>query len=117
VWIGLLDDVRSGVESCGSGCPDFPSDFPSVAALRPRAVHGAVQIHLGVISSGRASLSAGGTEARLAVIRQRTHTGRPLGAGEFIQDLEKATQHVQAFFDGAPAWSADSSLTPFVKML
>ena len=37
-------------------------------------------------------LSAGETEARLAVIRQRTHTGRPLGTGEFIQDLEKATQ-------------------------
>lgn len=37
-------------------------------------------------------LSAGETEARLAVIRQRTHTGRPLGTEEFIQDLEKATQ-------------------------
>jgi hypothetical protein len=37
-------------------------------------------------------LSAGETEARLAVIRQRTHTGRPLGTEEFIQDLEKVTQ-------------------------
>jgi hypothetical protein len=37
-------------------------------------------------------LSAGETEGRLAVIRQRTHTGRPLGTEEFIQDLEKATQ-------------------------
>jgi hypothetical protein len=62
-------------------------------------------------------LFSGETEARLAVIRQRTHTGRRLGTGEFIQDREKAMQHVQAFFDGAPAWSADSSLTPFVKML
>ncbi len=35
---------------------------------------------------------AGKTEARLAVIRQRTHTGRPLGAQEFIQDLEKMRQ-------------------------
>ena len=31
-------------------------------------------------------------ESRLAVIRQRTHTGRPLGTAEFIQRLEKATE-------------------------
>jgi hypothetical protein len=37
-------------------------------------------------------LSAGETETRLAVIRQCTHTGRPLGTEEFIQDLEKGTQ-------------------------
>jgi putative transposase len=37
-------------------------------------------------------LSAAETEARLAVIRQRTHTGRPLGTEEFVQDLEKVTQ-------------------------
>jgi hypothetical protein len=29
-------------------------------------------------------------ESRLAVTRQRTHTGRPLGTAEFIQSLEKA---------------------------
>jgi putative transposase len=40
----------------------------------------------------REYLRAGETEARLAVIRQRTHTGRPLGTQEFIQDLEKMTQ-------------------------
>jgi putative transposase len=40
----------------------------------------------------REYLTAGETEARLAVIRQRTHTGRPLGTQEFIQDLEKMTQ-------------------------
>jgi hypothetical protein len=37
-------------------------------------------------------LSAGETEARLAVIRQRTHTGRPLGTEDLIQDLGKVTQ-------------------------
>jgi hypothetical protein len=31
-------------------------------------------------------------QGRRAVIRQLTHTGRPLGTEEFIQDLEKATQ-------------------------
>jgi hypothetical protein len=31
-------------------------------------------------------------ESRLAVIRQRTHTGRPLETAEFIQSLEKAMQ-------------------------
>jgi putative transposase len=40
----------------------------------------------------REYLGAGEMESRLAVIRQRTHTGRPLGTAEFIQDLEKATQ-------------------------
>jgi putative transposase len=40
----------------------------------------------------REYLGAGEMESRLAVIRQRTHTGRPLGTAEFVQDLEKATQ-------------------------
>jgi putative transposase len=37
----------------------------------------------------REYLGAGETEERLAVIRQRTYTGRPLGTQDFIQDLEK----------------------------
>jgi hypothetical protein len=40
----------------------------------------------------REYLGTGEMESRLAVIRQRTHTGRPLGNAEFIQSLEKATQ-------------------------
>jgi hypothetical protein len=40
----------------------------------------------------RECLGAGEIESRLAAIRQRTHTGRPLGTAEFIQSLEKATQ-------------------------
>jgi hypothetical protein len=47
-------------------------------------------------------LSAGETEARLAVIRQRTHTGRPLGTEDFIQDLEKATQRRIALHKRGP---------------
>ena len=47
-------------------------------------------------------LSAGETEARLAVIRQRTHTGRPLGTEEFIQDLEKVTQRRKALQKRGP---------------
>jgi hypothetical protein len=35
---------------------------------------------------------AGRTEARLAVIRQCTHTGGPLGTEEFIQELKRVTQ-------------------------
>jgi hypothetical protein len=31
-------------------------------------------------------------ESKLAAIRQRTHTGRPVGTAEFIQGLERATQ-------------------------
>ncbi len=42
--------------------------------------------------SWRKYLQAGEDESKLAAIRQRTHTGRPLGSGEFIQGLEKATQ-------------------------
>jgi putative transposase len=37
-------------------------------------------------------LAAGESESRLAVIRQRTHTGRPLGSAEFIQSMEQITQ-------------------------
>ena len=40
----------------------------------------------------REYLAEGELESKLAVIRQRTHTGRPLGNAEFVQDLEKATQ-------------------------
>jgi putative transposase len=40
----------------------------------------------------REYLAEGELESKLAVIRQRTHTGRPLGSAEFVQDLEKATQ-------------------------
>jgi putative transposase len=44
------------------------------------------------VTAWREYLGAGEMESRLAVIRQRTHTGRPLGSAEFVQDLEKATQ-------------------------
>jgi len=37
-------------------------------------------------------LVAGNTEAEMAAIRQRTHTGRPLGGDEFVHSLEQATR-------------------------
>ena len=37
-------------------------------------------------------VSGGFIVNRLALIRQRTHTGRPLGNAEFIQSLAKAMQ-------------------------
>ena len=40
----------------------------------------------------REYLGAGETESRLAVIRQHTHAGRPLGGTEFIHDLERIAQ-------------------------
>jgi hypothetical protein len=40
----------------------------------------------------REYLGAGEMEARLAVIRQRKHTGPPLRTAEFIQRLEETTQ-------------------------
>jgi hypothetical protein len=40
-------------------------------------------------SDWRNYLAAGESESRLAVIRQRTHTGRPLGSAEFIHSMEK----------------------------
>ena len=40
----------------------------------------------------REYLGAGETESQLAVIPQRTHTGRPLGTAEFVHGLGKATQ-------------------------
>ena len=43
-------------------------------------------------SAWREYLAAGETESRLAIIRQRTHTGRPLGSAAFIQGLEKIAQ-------------------------
>ena len=42
--------------------------------------------------SWREYLAAGEMESQLAVIRQRTHTGRPWGSAEFVHGLEKATQ-------------------------
>jgi putative transposase len=43
-------------------------------------------------SDWRDYLAAGESESRLAIIRQRTHTGRPLGDAEFTQSMEKITQ-------------------------
>jgi hypothetical protein len=38
------------------------------------------------------SQAAGEWKSRLAVIRQRTHRGRPLGDAEFTQSMEKIAQ-------------------------
>jgi putative transposase len=43
-------------------------------------------------SEWRNYLAAGESESRLAVIRQRTHTGRPLGNAEFVHSMEKIAQ-------------------------
>ena len=40
----------------------------------------------------REYLALGELGPNLALIRQRTHTGRPLGNAEFVHDLEKATK-------------------------
>jgi hypothetical protein len=40
---------------------------------------------------GAPLLNAGKTESKLAAIRHRTHTGRPLGTAEFIRALENET--------------------------
>ena len=50
----------------------------------------------------REYLGAGEMESRLAVIRQRTHTGRPLGTAEFILSLEKAMQRRLTLQKGGP---------------
>jgi hypothetical protein len=36
-------------------------------------------------------LAAGETEVELALLRQATHTGRPLGTDEFVRALEEST--------------------------
>jgi putative transposase len=43
-------------------------------------------------SAWRDYLGMGEMESTLAVIRQRTHTGRPLGSAEFIHGLERDTR-------------------------
>ena len=43
-------------------------------------------------SEWRNYLAVGELESRLAVIRQRTHTGRPLGNAEFVHSMEKLAQ-------------------------
>jgi putative transposase len=44
------------------------------------------------VAQWQASLAAGQSESHLAVIRQHTHTGRPLGSAEFVRDMEAITQ-------------------------
>ena len=41
-------------------------------------------------------LGAGETESELRAIRRCTHTGRPLGTGEFVEKLERHTQRCLA---------------------
>jgi putative transposase len=54
------------------------------------------------VTTSRQYLGEGEIESKLAVIRRRTHTGRPLGTAEFIQDLEKATQRQLALKKRGP---------------
>jgi hypothetical protein len=54
------------------------------------------------VTTGREYLGEGEMESKLAVIRQRTHTERPLGTVEFIQHLEKATQRELALQKRGP---------------
>jgi hypothetical protein len=54
------------------------------------------------VTTWRQYLGEGEIESKLAVIRQRTHTGRPLGTAEFIQDLEKALQRQLALQKRGP---------------
>ena len=44
------------------------------------------------VTTWREYLALGELGSKLAIIRQRTHTGRPLGSAEFIHDLEQATK-------------------------
>jgi putative transposase len=44
------------------------------------------------MESWREYLAAGEREGEVAAIRQCTHTGRPLGAPEFVHTLEQSTQ-------------------------
>jgi putative transposase len=48
------------------------------------------------IASWREYLAAGETESEIKAVRQCTHTGRPLGSEEFVQQLEEATSRVLA---------------------
>jgi putative transposase len=50
----------------------------------------------------REYLADGEPEANLAIIRQRTHTGRPLGTAEFVQELEKTTNRALALQKRGP---------------
>ncbi len=56
----------------------------------------------GPLQLGESTSEKGKSESKLAVIRQRTHTGRPLGTAEFVQDLEKATQRQLALQKRGP---------------
>jgi len=44
------------------------------------------------VSSWREFLAAGETESESTALRQSTHTGRPLGAEEFVKEREEATR-------------------------
>jgi hypothetical protein len=50
----------------------------------------------------REYLADGELEANLAIIRQRTHTGRPLGTAQFVQELEKTTNRALALQKRGP---------------
>jgi putative transposase len=81
---GLVSDAESWPwSSAASHCGAKPAD--ESLALEMWRSHWTP-------SDWRNYLAAGESEARLAVIRQRTHTGRPLGSAEFIQCMEKVAQ-------------------------
>src|ERR1700691_1360548 len=96
VWEALryteLNPLRAGLvpkaeswpwSSAGSHCGTEPADASLALEMwRSRWTS----------SDWRNYLAAGELESRLAVIRQRTHTGRPLGDAEFTHSMEKIAQ-------------------------
>lgn len=99
VRAGLVVDAvswpwSSAAAHCGSRTPDVCLDL-----TRWRKDWSA--------SCWQAFLAAGETEADLQAIRQCTHTGRPLGAPDFLDQLEQAThRRLTAQKGGRPAKEA-----------
>ncbi len=63
----------------------------------------------------RAYLAVADTDAEMAALRQCTHSGRPLGSAEFVQNLEQATRRLLAPRKGGrPAKHANENQNKFV---
>jgi len=69
-------------------------------------------------SEWRQFLSAGDSHADLTALRQRTHTGRPLGSAEFVAALEKSTfRHLAPSKGGRPRKPTPHSTPPPFTLL
>jgi putative transposase len=96
LWIALryveLNPVRAGLAAAGAEWAWSSASVHSGTAASGAGLDLGMWARRWSVASWREYLHAGETTTELQAVRKSTHTGRPLGATDFVRDLEIASQ-------------------------